>query len=113
MMAAILICSWTMADADTVRGRVIDADTGEPLAGATVTVVETAQHSVTTTEGYYTINDIPIGRYTLEARCVGYEPQLQVEVLVAGRSSSAADFQLWQKAEQLQEVTVRPVVNKA
>ena len=93
MMAAILICSWTMADADTVRGRVIDADTGEPLAGATVTVVETAQHSVTTTEGYYTINDIPIGRYTLEARCVGYEPQLQVEVLVAGRSSSAADFQ--------------------
>lgn len=113
MMAAILTCSWTMADADTVRGRVIDADTGEPLAGATVTVVETAQHSVTTTEGYYTINDIPIGRYTLEARCVGYEPQQQVEVLVAGRSSSAADFQLWQKAEQLQEVTVRPVVNKA
>lgn len=116
MLAAILVCGLQGAVAQIVRGTVNDAISGEPLAGATVKIADSdvaKKSAVTDKDGRYRIDVGQAGRYALEASMVGYEPQRVVEVLVAGRNAANADFQLRELVEQLGEVTVRPVVNKA
>ncbi len=49
----------------TVRGKVNDADTRTPLAGATVTVVELKKTFLTDSQGNYSISGICPGDYTL------------------------------------------------
>ncbi len=113
ILATILtICGGMSIQAQTVRGTVTDAISGEKLIGATVKVVETGTGSVVDLEGNFRI-DIPrSGRYTLETSYVGYEPNVMKEVLVAGVKEVVIDIQLRENNTELTEVVVRPRVNK-
>ena len=115
MLAAILtICGITTANAQTLRGTVKDILTGDPVVGAAVTAQgDKTYRAVANADGVFEIKGLDVGRYTIEATCVGYEPERMVEVLVSGAKEAVVAFQLRELAEQLQEVTVRPVVNKA
>ena len=71
LFCAALPCSgW----AQTLRGIVTEATTGEPIIGATVVLKEISKGTITGTDGDYTISDIPTGRYTIEASYVGFNP---------------------------------------
>lgn len=55
LVAILTVCSAATAFAQTtVKGQVVDAETGEPLIGAAVTVAGTTQGSVTDLDGYFT-----------------------------------------------------------
>ena len=77
---ALLLCGTSLpvfAQADpgtsvTVTGTLTDAQTGEPLIGASVLVEETGSGTVTDYDGTYSL-DAPAGA-TLVYRYVGYEP---------------------------------------
>ncbi len=55
----------------TVKGQVVDADTDEPLIGATVTVEGISQGSVTDVDGYFTLKMTKNG--TLIVKYLGYK----------------------------------------
>ena len=60
--------------AQTVKGRVTDAITGEALIGAAVRVLELPLTGVATNEdGEFSIHLAQSGRYTIETSYVGYE----------------------------------------
>jgi len=63
----------TVVASDTLRGSVTDS-TGKPLAGAQVTLVELSRVASTDANGSFRLADIPLGRYTIVARRVGYRP---------------------------------------
>lgn len=55
LVAVLTVCSAATAIAQvTVKGQVVDAETGEPLIGAAVTIVGTTQGSVTNLDGMFT-----------------------------------------------------------
>lgn len=113
ILATILtICGGVSIQAQTVRGTVTDAISGEKLIGATVKVVETGTGSVVDLEGNFRIDIPQSGRYTLETSYVGYEPNVMKEVLVAGVKEVVIDIQLRENNTELTEVVVRPRVNK-
>ena len=113
ILATILtICGGMSIQAQTVRGTVTDAISGEKLFGATVKVVETGTGSVVDLEGNFRIDIPQSGRYTLETSYVGYEPNVMKEVLVAGVKEVVIDIQLRENNTELTEVVVRPRVNK-
>ncbi len=113
ILATILtICGGMSIQAQTVRGTVTDAISGEKLIGATVKVVETGTGSVVDLEGNFHIDIPQSGRYTLETSYVGYEPNVMKEVLVAGVKEVVIDIQLRENNTELTEVVVRPRVNK-
>ena len=99
--------------AQTLKGRVIDAITGETLIGAAVRVVELPLTGVATNvDGEYSITLAQSGRYTIETSYVGYEPSVMKEVLVAGAKEVVLDIALRENSTELSEVVVKPRINK-
>ncbi|MBI1938683.1 MAG: TonB-dependent receptor [Ignavibacteriales bacterium] len=70
----IFLISLSAAFAQTVsvKGKVI-ADNAQPIAGANIIVVETNQGDATDENGFFEIENLSAGTYTLEISCIGYE----------------------------------------
>jgi len=71
------------AQVGSITGHVTDAETGSPLPGANVVLVELVAGAATDPDGRYLIDDIPIGSYTARVSFVGYRTiEQNVEVKV-------------------------------
>ena len=71
-LAVLSLCStYALAQNITVRGQLVDAETGEPLVGAAVMVEGTTQGSVTNVDGYFEQRVAP--NATLLFKYVGYK----------------------------------------
>ena len=55
-----------------IRGTVYGHETGDPLANATVRLVETEQRALTDENGEFRFEDLPAGDYTLNVIAIGY-----------------------------------------
>ena len=112
-VAMVCVLLSQSAVAQTVKGRVTDAITGETLIGAAVKVVELPSAGAETNiDGEFCINISKSGRYTIEASYIGYEPSILKEVLVAGVKDVVLDITLRENTTELSEVVVKPRVNK-
>lgn len=83
----------------TIRGKVTDQATGEPLAAVNVTVLEvdgtiTQMGAFTNADGDYVIVNVPPSRYNLRATMMGYKTFEVQEMLVTVGVSTTRDFQL-------------------
>lgn len=56
----------------TLRGRVVDAKSGEGLAGATIRILQAGRTAVTDNDGAFTVGSLGLRNYTLEATYLGY-----------------------------------------
>lgn len=90
----------------TVRGRVTDATTREPLAGAVVTMAKTVGRSARTiADGSYVITGVAAGADTVRVRLVGYAPTFRAVAVTAGQET-VADFSMSSQAIGLSEIVV-------
>ena len=76
ILASLLIAGSVCAQ-NTISGIVTDAESGLHLPGATVILVGTTTGAVTDGDGNYSINNLPLGTYTIQVSFVGYETVLQ------------------------------------
>ena len=76
----------------SVAGTVTDADTGLPIAGATV-ATDTGQSDQTAANGSYTVNNVPAGQRQVTASATGYNPQTATVQVNAGQTANR-DFAL-------------------
>ena len=77
----------------TVRGRIVDFETSQPLPGATVTLMPGALSVQTDEKGYYTIHNVPAGSYLLTISYVGYQKN-SLPVTVKNKKASVMDVQM-------------------
>jgi hypothetical protein len=98
----------------TIRGRVLDKDTQSPLPGATVsiTIDNVLMGTATDEDGYYKLENIPVGRHQIAIQFVGYDPYLVNELLVSSSKETILDVALTENVTQLGEVVVSPTLNK-
>ena len=68
----------------TVAGRVLDAGTRSPLAGAYVTVAE--RGALTNDDGRFAVSDVPAGLQTVRVALLGYGEATEAVTVVAGES---------------------------
>ncbi|MFA5513075.1 MAG: TonB-dependent receptor [Candidatus Kapaibacterium sp.] len=61
-----------LADHAAINGYVKDDSNGETLIGATVIVKDSKFGSYTNKQGFYNINNIPVGKYTVRISMIGY-----------------------------------------
>lgn len=90
----------------TIKGRIIEHVTKQPIAGASVFVVGTNLGQVSDQDGYYKITQVPIGRQTLQISFMGFETQTRGNVMVTASKELILDFELTETSTALSEVTI-------
>src|ERR1700722_7800676 len=91
------------AFAQTIRGKVFDSHTGEPLVGANVTLQQTHYTTTVQLDGSFTFKHIPTGKYSVVVSTIGYLSSKPVEVEAGGTELSIA---MTQTSTTMQEVEV-------
>jgi outer membrane receptor protein involved in Fe transport len=89
----------------TITGRVLEQGTGDPVAGATVTVEGTDLRAVSDTAGVYRLRNVPAGRQVVQVQRLGYA-QARFPVTVPARGVVELDLLLAIRALELEGVTV-------
>lgn len=87
----------------TVRGRVTDAGTRQPVSGVHLTLG--TRSAVSQMDGSYILAGVPAGSDSLRARMIGYAPMAQL-VTVAGGDTVTVDFAITAQAIALSELVV-------
>lgn len=87
----------------TVKGQLVDAETGEPLVGAAVMVEGTTQGSVTDIDGYFTQSVGPNG--TLLFKYIGYK-DLKKRITQKGGTTNLGQIKMQPDAVMLKDVVI-------
>ncbi len=94
-----------------VAGRITDAASGQPVAGASVQVVGTAVTALTGEDGRYAIASAPTGIYSLEARRIGFANSVTSNVRLIADSVVTVNFTLTTNPLRLTEMVVSATVD--
>ena len=84
---------WAQGTTGKIEGTVTDPN-GQPVAGAQVIIVGTAAGAVTGSTGYYFINNVPAGVYTLRAQMIGFSPSETRNARVLADQTLTVNFSL-------------------
>ena len=93
----LLICLLTtlaLAQNTTIRGRVVDKESGDGLPGANVIVPGTYKGAATDADGYFVITGLAPGDYDIKASMIGYTEQLQTGIQVRLNRETEVNFEM-------------------
>ena len=97
-----------------IQGRVTDAASGQPIAGAQVVIVGTRLGNITNADGFYFINNVPAGLQDISAQYIGYQTQNVRQQRVLAGQTTTQNFSLQQSAVEIAALEVvgetRPLV---
>jgi hypothetical protein len=113
----LLIMSINLAIAQSrqvVTGFVTDKITSLPIQFANVSILNSQPliGAKTDSLGMFILSNIPIGRYDIKISFIGYNDRIVREVLVVAGKQSQLDIALEESLIQLNEVVIRPTLNK-
>ena len=94
------------AQTGVIQGHIRDAKNQEPLIGAAVVVAETSTGAVTDMDGYFRIEGVRPGAYSVSASYVSYQTQVRGGVEVSAGQEINLDMALEDAGLQLQNGTV-------
>lgn len=113
LISGMIICLFTNTVTaqnltQTIRGEVRDKETKETIIGASVVLVDSDPFNgtITNTEGIFVLNNVPVGRQSLQISFMGYKPLFLSNLVI----TSAKELQLMVEIEisttELKEVVV-------
>lgn len=91
----------------TLKGRIVEFETSQPLPGATVYLVELQKGMQSNMDGYYSFTNVPAGKYTLQISFIGYTTEKMPVEVKAGKEETY-DVKM-QGSTSLKEVVVSSV----
>ncbi|MFZ9597710.1 MAG: carboxypeptidase regulatory-like domain-containing protein, partial [Schleiferiaceae bacterium] len=90
----------------TLRGTVRDAETGEELPGAGVSLVGTYLNAVTDVNGNFVLAKVPVGEFSVKVQMMGYGTKQINGVRVTLGQTTTLNVKLSSDINELQTVTV-------
>ena len=97
----------TLLASQTIRGKVIDFVSEQPIIGASITLLSLKKGTKTDIDGSFLFGQTPIGRYQLQVSSVGYESQIISELLLESGKEMVLEVRLHTTSNQLDEAVVR------
>lgn len=97
-----------------IQGRVTDAASGQPIAGAQVLIVGSRLGNITNADGFYFVNNVPAGLQDIQAQYIGYQTVTVRQQRVLAGQTITQNFSLNQTAVEIAGIEVigetRPLV---
>lgn len=95
--------------AQTVKGRVVDAESQQPVIGANVIITSMTPilGGVTDTEGNFRIEKVPVGRHAFKISSIGYDDAFLQEINVGSGKEVELNIRLTESFRALNEVVVK------
>ena len=107
----LLLTMQAFAQKGSIKGRIYDAKTNQPLEFATILVQGTTIGSTSDLDGNFIFTGIEPGFKRLVIRLIGYQTTVSSEIQVQGNQTTFIDIPVTESAVQLNEVTVRQNVS--
>ncbi len=101
--------SQTATATQTVRGKVVDRESKYPLLGVNVVLITDkgeGNGTITEDDGTYRLDNVPLGRQTLEFTYVGYEKTVLNNIIVGSGKEVILDVEMTESATELGMVEV-------
>lgn len=96
-----------------IRGTVTDKASSIPVSYATIQLMNLpGKGTVSDSLGNFLLKEVPLGRHTVKASFIGYEPSLVREVLVSSAKEVYLEITMTENTQELKEIVIRPQVNK-
>lgn len=90
----------------TLSGVIVDQSTKETIIGANVLIVGTEIGTSTDFDGFFALNNVPAGKYTIQISYIGYENMTISDVEIKGGENFKLDVVMSAGSLVLEEVTV-------
>lgn len=109
----LFLLSFGVAEAQnltqTIKGTIVDNESQSTLEGATVVIMKGEFQTGTTTDanGLFKIEKVPVGRYNIVVRFMGYETATLSEIMVSSGKEVVLNINLKQIAMKVDEVTIK------
>lgn len=92
----------------TIRGRVIEQQSREPVTDAYVWLAgKDTLRTITDSLGYFTLEQVPPGIFRFLVTCIGYEPMQTSEYQISA-TTPFIEIELKEDTRFIQDITVRP-----
>ena len=109
ILLIIILSSLSLSQSDStgaVKGRIVDTDSQLPLVGANIALKSTDIGSVSDEEGYFNINSIPMGDYTVTFSYMGYKTQNKADIWVRPNGYEFLNIELESHVIQINDILV-------
>jgi hypothetical protein len=93
-------------DTGVIQGKVVDAQTKEPLIGVNVLVINTTRGAATDVEGNYSIAGLTPGTYQLDFTYIGYLNQKITDVIVTHSKPVRLNIELQEQSLENEQIIV-------
>ncbi|MBN2610965.1 MAG: TonB-dependent receptor [Bacteroidales bacterium] len=105
---AYTFCGFSQDLTQTIRGKILDKQTQIPVIGANVFLPATNPviGTITDGEGNFKLENIAVGRHTLQISCVGYNGVTIPNIVVTSAKEVVLEIGIEELVSQLEEIVV-------
>lgn len=98
----------------TVKGRILDSQADYPLIGASIILIgsDPIIGQVTDVDGYFKLENVPVGRLTLGVQYLGYKSITLPNILVTAGKEVILNVKLEESVEKLSEIVITAGADK-
>lgn len=105
LFSFLFIVQLSYAQSGSVKGFLYDKENGEPLLFTPVFLKGTGLGTTTDVNGFYSLNKIPLGKYTLVATAIGYDTA-SAEIIITNDAVLSQQFTLARRVINLKAVNI-------
>ncbi|MFP2995663.1 TonB-dependent receptor [Spongiivirga sp. MCCC 1A20706] len=107
-ITCMLLTFFLHSQVGVIKGLVTDKQSEMPLEGATVELLntETATGIVTDSDGYFRLNNVPVGRQIIRVSYIGFETTTIPNIVVTSGKDAVVNIKLVESFNQLDEVVL-------
>jgi hypothetical protein len=89
-----------------IKGRLFDAETKHPLIGANIVILNSTLGAASDLNGYFMIQDVPVGSYVLQFSYIGYNPLIKPDIIIRSQRTTYLEVELSISSIESDEVLV-------
>ena len=102
-----IISSNALAQSGKITGKVINGSSGQPLGGATLTLIEKSKTEATDQNGNFSFNKLAAGTYSVKCSYTGHIEKIVEEIVIKDNENVVISISLDEKKSEEVVVTAR------